>query len=106
MPDEPQTAQDEPQEKSPMMRALSVAMVALPIMGLLFHGFLYATAPAWSGDYLRGLGVKAVALLSFANLVGNWFHYRRTQKNLDLVARILTYLWILSIVLLMFRWKP
>jgi hypothetical protein len=105
--DEPQATENEAtDEVSPVTRALAVVMFALPVLGILFHAFIYATVPPWSGDYLHGTGIKIVAAVSFVNLVGNWLHYRKTRMNLDIFARILTYLWILSIVLLVVHWKP
>jgi hypothetical protein len=104
---EPQAPENEaPDEIPPVTCALAVVMFALPIVGLLFHAFIYATVPPWSNDYIHGLGMKIVAAVSFANLVGNWLHYRHTRMSLDIFARILTYLWILSIVLLVIHWKP
>jgi integral membrane sensor domain MASE1 len=83
------------------MRALAVAMVVLPIAGMLFHAFIYAKAPAWGNDYIRGPALKAVAIVSFINLFGNWFHYRHTRMSLDVLSRVLTYLLILSMVLML-----
>jgi hypothetical protein len=98
--------QDEARPESSLLHWLAVAMFALPVVGILFHAFIYATVPPWSNEYLRGTPIKIVAAVSFVNLVGNWFHYRRTRMNLDIFARILTYLWILTIVLLVVHWKP
>ena len=107
MPDEPPKPESEVQDQeSPLLYALAVVMFVLPIAGLLFHAFLYMTVPPWTGDYLHGMGIKIVAGVSFANLVGNWLHYRNTRMTLDVYSRLLTYLWIVSIVLLVVHWKP
>ena len=107
MPDEPQTSESKaPAGPSLLARALAVVMVVLPIAGMLFHVFIYLKAPAWSNDYVRGPALKTVAIVSFINLFGNWFHYRWTRMNLDVVSRILTYLWVCSILLLLIYWKP
>lgn len=107
MPDQPQTPESKaPPGPSPLARTLAVVMVALPIVGVLFHAFIYLTAPAWSNAYVRGSALIAVAIVSFINLFGNWFHYRWTRMNLDVASRILTYLWICSILLLRIYWRP
>jgi hypothetical protein len=78
--------------------------MAVPVVGILVHAafFLYGVAhPGWLHDYVYGPWLKyLVAPLSFANLVANWIHYRRTWMRLDIAARIMTYLWIISYVLL------
>lgn len=107
MPDEPPTPESQaPAGPSPLMRALAVVMVVLPIAGMLFHAFIYARAPAWSNDYIRGPALKTVAIVSFINLFGNWFHYRHTRMNLDIFSRILAYLWVISILLMLVYWRP
>ena len=107
MSDEPQAPENEAaDEVSPLTYPLAVVILVLPVVGILFHGFIFLTAPEWSNDYLHGAGIKIVAAIAFANLVGNWFHYRNTRMTLDVFSRILTYLWILTIVLLVVHWKP
>ena len=95
------------EEISPLLRWLAIVMLAAPVAGLVAHVALYVAA--LSGDvspealhaYVLGWGMKAVAFLAFVNLMGNWFHYRHTRMGLDIASRIMTYLWILSIVLLL-----
>ena len=97
----PQPEGEPTEDVSPALRFLALVNLLLPIAGLLAHAAMYAAAsPEWTAAYVRGPPIKVIAVVAFINLVGNWFHYRRTRMNLDIFARILTYLWILSIVLM------
>jgi hypothetical protein len=107
VPDEPQTPESKaPAGPSPLARALAIVMVVLPIAGMLFHVIIYVASPAWAAGYVRGSGLMAVAIVSFINLFGNWFHYRHTRMNLDILSRILAYLWVISILLMLVYWRP
>jgi hypothetical protein len=107
VPDQSQTPESKaPAGPSPLARTLAVVMLVLPIAGMLFHVFIYLKAPAWSNDYVSGSALMAVAIVSFINLFGNWFHYRWTRMNLDVASRVLTYLWVCSILLLRIYWQP
>jgi hypothetical protein len=83
------------------MRGLAVAMFVIPAAGLLFHGLLYWLYPERLLEYAGSPAIKVVAFLGFANLLGNWFHYRHTRMSLDVLSRVLTYLLILSMVLML-----
>jgi hypothetical protein len=99
-------AQDGP---SPGMRTLGILMMAVALLGLVAHVTMYLMAlgapvrPDWLTDYLHGPGIKVDLVVAFITLVGNWFHYRRTAMNLDILSRIAIYLWILSSLLLWVR---
>jgi len=78
-------------------------MLVVPIAGLAVHAALYV-----SGDVARILeyrkyGLGLVGVLAFGNLVANYFHYRRTRMGLDMISRVLTYLWVVSFIPLL--WK-
>jgi len=98
-------AQDGP---SPGMRTLGVLMMAVALLGLAAHVTMYLMAwgaparPPWLTAYLHG-GIQVDLVVAFMTLVGNWFHYRRTAMNLDILSRIAIYLWILSSLLLWVR---
>ena len=100
------TAAPEPEGKqadgvAPVLRFLGLVMFLLPIAGILAHAAIYLLmSPEWMATYLRGTAGKVVAGVAFLNLVGNWLHYRRTRMRLDVFSRILTYLWIITIVLM------
>ena len=94
-------AEDHP---SPLTVALAALMLVLPLAGLAWHAvvYLYFDAEAVSA-YLKGNLLKASVFVAFANLVGNWLHYRRTRMKVDLASRILTYVWVISMILLFRR---
>jgi len=93
---------------SPGMRALGFLMLAVALLGLVIHVTMYLVAmgaparPDWLNAYLHG-GIQVDLVVAFVTLVGNWFHYRRTAMNLDILSRIAIYLWILSSLLLWVR---
>jgi hypothetical protein len=93
----------DPEPPSPLMRALAWAMVALPALGIAAHLALWLAAPVdVIRAYTTGLGLKVAALAAVGNIVANWLHYRATGMRLDVLSRVLSYLWLISIVLL---WK-
>jgi len=98
----PQPEEQAQDEMSPALRAIAVVMLVVPLLGLAFHAVVYLQFPRELADaYVFGPGLKIVAAVAFANLLANFFHYRHTRMSLDVAARILTYVWILSIVLMM-----
>jgi hypothetical protein len=96
-----QEAEDRP---SPLVVALAGLMLVLPLAGLAWHAvvYLYFDDEAVSA-YLRGNLLKVSVFVAFANLIGNWLHYRRTRMKVDLASRILTYVWVISMILLFRR---
>ena len=93
-------APGDPPEKEPpsvAMRLLAVAMLLVPVAGLVVHGILYAYPHAGEA-YLKTRWPMVAAALGVANLFANWFHYRRTRMGVDIASRILTYAWVLSLV--------
>jgi hypothetical protein len=84
------------------MRALAWAIFLVAATGLAFHVVFYFAGPTeWLVAYARGLGMKIGAGIAFANLLASHLHYWRTRMRLDITSRVVTYLWILSIVLYM-----
>ena len=74
-------------------------MLIVPLAGLAVHVALYISGDiAWISAY-RKYGLGLVGVLGFGNLVANYFHHRRTRMGLDIVSRVLTYLWVISIIL-------
>ena len=100
----PPEAEAQGPEYTPAERAVAVVIMIVPIIGILIHAAFYAygvSNPSWLHDYVYGPWLKyLVAPLSFAVIVANWVHYRRTRMNLDIASRVLAYLWIISYVLL------
>ena len=87
----------------PALRVAAVVMLVVPIAGLAVHAALYVSSDVtWVPAYKR-YGLALVGVLAFGNLVANYFHYRRTRMGLDTVSRVLTYLWVVSILPLL--WK-
>jgi len=87
---------------SPAARAGAVALTAVAAAGFALHVALYLVGdPDWVVAYVEGPWLKVAAVVAFVNLVAGWMHYRRTRMRLDVAARVLTYLWILSIVLML-----
>ena len=102
----PPEAEAQGPEYTPAERAVAVVIMIVPIIGILIHAAFYVYGLGdhdWLRQYKLSVWMKAVAGLAFINLVGNWFHYRRTRMGLDIASRIATYLWILTIVLLITR---
>jgi hypothetical protein len=100
--DSPQPEEQTQDEVSPAVRAIAIVMLAVPLMGLAFHAVVYLQFPRELADaYVFGPWLKIVAAVAFANLLANFFHYRYTRMGMDVAARVLTYVWILSIVLMM-----
>jgi hypothetical protein len=99
--------QTETQPPSTLMRQLAIIMLILPAFGLVIHAAMLITiwttesTPDWMLSYIKGYGIKLSVILAGINLLGNWFHYRHTRMPLDVLSRILTYLWILSLVLIL-----
>jgi hypothetical protein len=99
-PDNPEGGESQ-EAVSPAMRTLAVVLLVLPILGIGAHLALYLAAPDRIRPYVLSWGLRAVAFASFANLLGSFFHYRKTGMRAVYAARLLTYLWILSIALLL-----
>jgi hypothetical protein len=99
-------SEGEAAEASAWERRTAALILVVPLLGIAVHAifFVYGRAnPEWLYHYVF-VGpwlMYVVAPLSFANLVASWMHYRRTGMRMDLAARIATYLWILSYVLLL-----
>lgn len=108
MPDAEPQAESSPPAVSSAMKAAAWVIMVVPVLGLAMHLTLYAMAGEsadwkhWLIVYSHGWGMIVTLLLTFANLVCSWLHYRKTGMGLAVAARILTYLWILSLVLI---WK-
>lgn len=93
----------EPRKVPPALWVAAVVMLVVPIAGLAVHAVLYFSSDVtWIPAY-RKYGLGLVGVLGFGNLVANYFHYRRTRMGLDTVSRVLTYLWVVSILPLL--WK-
>jgi len=87
----------------PVLWVAAVVMLVVPLAGLAVHAVLYFVGDlAWISAY-RKYGLALVGVLAFGNLVANYFHHRRTRMGLDIVSRILTYLWVISIILPLWR---
>jgi hypothetical protein len=105
-PPEAETETGPDEGPSPAMRTLGIVMIVIPVLGLAAHVVMYLVAmdqggrPPWMVEYMHGPVMKIVGFLAFLNLVGNWLHYRHTRMRLDIAGRILTYFWIISLVLL------
>lgn len=87
---------------SPLLRTLGVVLMAVPTAGLAAHVVCYLALDA---DGLRAYvfspWLKVFAVLAFFNLVANWFHYRKTRMGLDLASRVMTYVWVISMIILL-----
>ena len=93
----------EPRKVPPALWVAAVVMLVVPIAGLAVHAVLYFSSDVtWIPAY-RKYGLGLVGVLGFGNLVANYFHHRRTRMGLDTVSRVLTYLWVVSILPLL--WK-
>jgi len=87
----------------PALWVAAVVMLVVPIAGLAVHVALYVSNDVtWVPAYKR-YGLALVGVLAFGNLVANYFHQRRTRMGLDMISRALTYLWVVSIIPLL--WK-
>jgi len=85
---------------SPAMRAAGYALLGLAAAGVVVHLVIYLLPWAAYGEpFARSAALKVSFGLSFATLAGNIFHYHRTHMRLDVASRILTYIWIGSIIL-------
>ncbi len=105
MTNEPiETEADRDDGPSALMKALAAVMLVIPLAGIAWHVYVsLALDDEAVSAYLRSLWLKALALVAFFNLLGNWFHYRHTRMKVDLASRILTYVWVISMVLLFRR---
>jgi hypothetical protein len=82
------------------MRAAGYALLAVAAAGVIVHLVIYLLPWAEYGEpFTRGAALRISFGLSFATLAGNIFHYHRTHMRLDIASRILTYVWIVSIIL-------
>ena len=101
-PESPETAP----ELSPAARLTGWLLLIVSLAGMAVHGVLLFSVYEWPDwrlpvhEYVYGLGMKIVCVACLACLFGSWFHYHRTRMTLDIVSRIATYLWIVTIVLL------
>ena len=87
---------------SPLLRGLAFVLAAVPAAGIAVHvAFYVALSPEALKAYVFGVWMKALVFVAFLCLVGNWLHYRRTRMRLDVVSRVLAYLWIISMILLL-----
>ena len=80
-------------------RVLGALLLAVAILGLVFHAAFYFTVSREQHvAYAQGAGMRVVVFLAFANLLAAIFHYHRTRMRLVFWARVATYLWIISLV--------
>jgi len=87
---------------SPLMRTLAAVMLLAPIAGLAAHAAVWGLMSHEAlRAYVYSPWLKAAVLLALFNLLGAFFHYRRTRMGIDIASRILTYLWLLSVILLL-----
>lgn len=94
----PQTpTSPDPDDPSPLMRALAIVLIALPIAGILFHVGILIFARPWITVYFRNLGLPIVSVVAFLTLFGSYFHYRKTHMRSDILARVLANAWIFTI---------
>jgi hypothetical protein len=98
----PQPEEQAQDEVSPAFRATAIVMLVVPLLGLAFHAVVYLQFPRELADaYVFGPGLKIVFAIAAANLLSNFFHYRHTRMGMDVASRILTYVWLLTIILMM-----
>ena len=88
----------------PLLKALAAVMLLAPLAGIAWHAVVYLTFDR-DGVIAYGASVwmKASAGLAFVLLLVNWFHYRHTRWTVDLVSRVLLYVWAVSMALLWVR---
>ncbi len=84
------------------MRVAAVILVALPILGIAVHVWLLLGPAERVDAYLRSRLVWVSVGLAFANLLASYFHRRHTRMRLSVAARILSNLWILSALVLLY----
>jgi uncharacterized membrane protein (GlpM family) len=87
---------------APLLRTLGVVLMAVPAAGVAAHVVCYLALDA---DGLRAYvfspWMKVLAVLAFFNLVASWFHYRKTRMGLALASRVMTYVWVISMIVLL-----
>lgn len=87
---------------SPLLRGLAFVLAAVPAAGIAVHvAFYFALSPEALKAYVGSVWMKVLVPVAFACLLGDWLHYRRTRMRLDIVSRVLTNLWIISMILLL-----
>jgi len=87
-----------------LLHLVAAVMLVLPLAGIVWHVYLYYTVTDEAvAEYIRSVWLKASVFVAFAILVANWFHYRATRMKVDLASRILTYVWVISMILLFRR---
>lgn len=90
------------QTVSPLLRLLAAVMLLAPIAGLAAHAAVWGLlSHEVLRTYVYGPWLKAAVILAFFNLLGSFFHYRHTRMGIDIASRVLTYLWLLSVLLLL-----
>ncbi|HUU31463.1 MAG TPA: hypothetical protein VMY69_05120 [Phycisphaerae bacterium] len=90
------------QAVSPLLQFLAAVMLILPIAGLAAHAAVWGLlSHEVLRTYVYGSWLKAAVIFAFFNLLGSFFHYRHTRMGIDIASRILTYLWLLSVILLL-----
>ncbi|MBL7139667.1 MAG: hypothetical protein ISS74_02025 [Planctomycetes bacterium] len=100
----PSTGAEPDAPPSPLMQILAVVLLIVPAAGIALHLWIWLQFDDDAlADYIRSIWLKASALMAFVLLVGNWFHYRHTRMKVDIVSRVVTYLWAISMVLLFRR---
>jgi len=93
-----------PAGPSALMKVLAAVLLVVPALGVALHMWIWADFDDEAvGDFVRSPWLKAEAIGAFLVLLGNWFHYRHTRMKVDIVSRIVTYLWAISMVLLFRR---
>jgi len=89
---------------SALMQVLAVVMFVAPAAGIAWHAFVYLTYDLDAViAYGAGPLMAASAMTAAVLVLLNWFHYRHTRMKMDLVSRVLAYLWIISAALLWLR---
>ncbi len=91
---------------SSAMKALAAVLLLVPLAGLAVHVALYFRWPEGAGQFGRTEWAKAEAIAAVLFVAASWFHWRRTRMKLVLAARVMAYLWIISIILVLHRAYP
>ena len=95
-----QDSSDERQKNAMLMLILGLVMLIVPLAGTAFNVGLYTLGSVEQIRWYFGGTGKIVVGLAIVNLLANWFHYRHTRMTMDIASRILTYIWVLSFLLL------
>lgn len=97
---------DKPEEISTRLQLVGWVLLALPVLGIAWHLYLLAGPLGLVEAYTKGPAAKIVGGLAVVNVLATWIHYRWTHMKVTIVARVATYLWLISVVLLFRRVYP